>query len=74
MELRRGGLLRIDHARGMLLHVRRGHVWITEEGDTRDYFLSAGGAFTITRPGTTLIGALEASVLSLTPPGGTPCK
>jgi hypothetical protein len=65
VPLRRGGLMRIADARGMLLRVRRGNVWITEEGDPRDYFLRAGGQFTISGRGTALVSALEASLLAL---------
>ena len=53
-----------DDAAG-IVRVRRGNVWLTEEGDSRDHFLGAGQEFRITRRGTALISALEASVLSL---------
>ena len=64
VQLRRGSLMRIAEGRGMLVRVRRGSVWITEEGDPRDHFVGAGEQFRITRRGTALISALESSVLS----------
>ena len=36
--------LRIEDGRGMLVRVTTGGVWITEEGDQRDRFVSTGGA------------------------------
>ena len=64
VRLRRGSLVRIAEGPGMLVRVRRGSVWITEEGDPRDHFVGAGGQFRIRRRGTALISALESSVLS----------
>ena len=68
LRLRRGSLMRIADGAGMLFHVWRGSVWITQEGDVRDRFVGAGGGFRVTRGGVTLIGALQSSVLSLTSP------
>ena len=65
VQLRRGSLMRIADGRGMRVCVRRGSVWITEEGGARDHFLGAGEQFTLTRRGTALLSALEASLVSL---------
>lgn len=68
LQLRRGSLMRIADGAGMLVCVSRGSVWITQEGDARDRFVSAGGWFRVTRRGVTLIGALQSSVLSVRSP------
>jgi hypothetical protein len=39
----------------------QGRVWITQEGDIRDYLLESGDAFLITLPGLTLVRALTPS-------------
>lgn len=39
----------------------KGRVWITQEGDIRDYLLESGDAFLITLPGLTLVRALTPS-------------
>ena len=36
----------------------QGRVWVTQEGDIRDYLLEAGDAFMITLPGLILVRAL----------------
>ncbi len=39
---------------------RKGTLWITQEGDSRDYVLNAGDCFFVTRPGLVLIESLSA--------------
>ena len=67
-SLSRGGVMRVEDARGALLHVWEGAVWITQEGDERDYFVAAGKSFRVSRPGLTVVSALRASSLALTAP------
>jgi hypothetical protein len=65
-SLGRGSLMRIEDAPGALLHVWEGAVWITQEGDERDYLVPAGKSFRVTRAGLTLVSALRASAIALT--------
>ena len=44
-KLARGEILRVDRALGQSIAVVRGMVWITQEGDRRDTFLSDGDSF-----------------------------
>ena len=68
VQLRRGSLMRVAGGAGLRVYVWRGLLWITEEGDLEDHMVEAGGGFRLARPGTALVGALQASVLSLTSP------
>jgi hypothetical protein len=68
LELARGKLVRIEDGRGMLVRVASGGVWITEEGDQRDRFVSAGGQFRVATSGVTLISALQRSTIALSSP------
>ena len=44
-------------AAGYTVQCCAGTVWITQENDARDIYLSAGESFTFDRPGTALISA-----------------
>ena len=65
MELERGRLVRIEDARGMLVRVASGSVWVTEEGDSRDRIVTAGKRFRIGSGGVTLISAISPSTIAL---------
>ena len=68
LDLVRGNMVRIEDGRGMLVRVTSGSVWITEEGDTRDRFVSAGGRFRVESGGLTLISALAPRTIALSSP------
>ena len=65
MQMARGSFLRVEDGRGLLLHVRDGELWITQEADHRDYYVKAGESFRPDRGGVLLAHALTASNLSL---------
>ena len=44
LQIARGGMLKLRDARDMVIEVRRGALWITEEGDTRDYYVACNPA------------------------------
>jgi hypothetical protein len=56
------------NARGTIVAVDRGCVWVTLERDPRDIVLVAGMRFEIDRPGRTVIAAETASTLRLLAP------
>lgn len=68
VELERGGVLRIEDGRQMLVYVWEGSVWLTQDGDGRDVMLGAGGWFRIERGGVTVVYALANCALTLTSP------
>ena len=57
-KLVRGEILRVDKAIGQSIAVVRGMVWVTQEGDTRDTFLSDGEGFVFDQRGTALVQAI----------------
>ena len=59
LSLAKGGMLRLKDARDMVIEVRKGALWITEEGDTRDYYVARGDWLRVDRDGLTLAHALE---------------
>ena len=68
LDLASGNLVRIEDGRGMLVRVTSGSVWITEEGDARDRFVSTGGKFRVASSGVTLISAFSRSTIALSSP------
>jgi len=68
MQMARGAFVRLEHAKGVLFRVRDGELWITQEGDRRDYYVKAGESFRLDRDGTALACALRASRVSLSSP------
>ncbi len=55
-----------DHRWHMIV-CREGLVWITQERDVRDYVLSAGEIFIVTRRGRVLVQALPEARIEVTP-------
>ncbi len=65
-RLKRGALQRLNDVEGCAVTVLSGMVWITQDGDPRDVFVSPGQTFRIDRPGLVLVEAInDASVLTL---------
>ena len=86
IDLARGSSVRIDDGAGILVYVWDGELWITQEGDTRDHFVSPGRWFRIERDGAALLYATRsthatltartpdnyARLITMTPPDATP--
>jgi len=62
-KLAPGDILRIHDASGQRITVVRGMVWVTQEGDPRDVFLSDGEDFAFERTGTALVEAITETQL-----------
>ncbi len=57
-QLGKGEILRVDNAFGQSIAVVRGMLWVTQEGDVRDTFLSDGETFVFNQRGTALAQAI----------------
>lgn len=68
LELERGGMLRVEDGRKMLVYLWEGSAWLTQDGEARDVMLGAGSWFRIERGGVTLLYALADCRLTLTSP------
>ena len=62
-RLARGEILRVDSALGQSIAVVQGMVWITQEGDPRDSFLSDGESFVFDKRGIALVQAVTDTTL-----------
>ena len=64
-QLDKGHLLRVAQGRGRGIAVFRGEVWVTQDGDLRDQFVSPGQTLAFDRPGLVIVQALEDSSVLL---------
>ena len=63
--LEAGQLLSLDDAGGMRILPRAVTLWITEEGEPRDFVVGPGEAFVVTRAGLTLVQAVVPARVAL---------
>jgi hypothetical protein len=70
----RGSTLRIEDGPGVLVCVREGELWLTEEGGREDHLLRDGQWFRIERGGAALAHALRRSVVSLSHASPSPAR
>ena len=68
MAMARGGFVRIEEGRGMLLYVWEGELWITQEGDPADHLVGPGQWFRLDRAGAALACATRDAHVTLTAP------
>jgi len=68
LRLESGASLKLRDARGVVIRAARGVLWITQEGDSRDYSLGMLERFTVTCDGLTLIGAVTQAEVRIEPP------
>jgi hypothetical protein len=66
--LPRGSLLLIEHGKGMQIELWDGELWITQEGDGRDYVIGRGTSFRIGREGIVLANVLKPGRVTITAP------
>jgi len=66
--LPRGSLLLIEHGKGMQIELWDGELWITQEGDTRDYVIGPGSSFRLAREGIVLANVFKPGRVTITAP------
>jgi len=65
-----GDVLRIENGRGLLLAVRSGAIWLTQEADPRDFILDAGRRMRLDKDGLSVAYASVPATLTLAAPPG----
>ena len=66
--LKAGGSLPLRSARGARVLILWGRVWLTQEGDPKDYVVTAGESVTVDTSGLTVVSALENAAVSVLEP------
>lgn len=69
-HIERGSLVRLRDGKGLLVCVLQGELWVTQEGDPRDYLVRAGERLRLERRGAVVASALSAVRVTMTQPGG----
>jgi len=65
LALHRGGMLKIQDGRGVVIEVKRGMLWLTQEGDPRDRYIGAGDWLRLDSDGLTIANALKRSFVTV---------
>jgi hypothetical protein len=68
IAMRRGSVLRIEDGRDLLLYIWEGGIWLTQQGDPRDRYVSAGAWFRLDRDGLAVASALGRTTMTITAP------
>lgn len=69
VELRKGETWRLENdLRGLSVVSMEGMLWITQEGDLKDYVLQPGQRFVVARRGSVVVGACTDARLRIAPP------
>jgi hypothetical protein len=68
ISMARGSSVRIDDGAGILVYVWEGELWVTQENDQRDHFVTPGRWFRLEQDGASLLHATRGSHVTLTAP------
>ena len=68
IQLTKDNLISLPDAEGSTVAVLWGSVWLTQDGDSRDYELNAGESFTIRGDGMIVVSAFENSAVTILQP------
>jgi hypothetical protein len=72
LALEPGQVVSLDDACGALIETAGGRVWITEEGERKDFVVRPGERFVVSRGGRTVVQAVERAWVTLRE-GALPC-
>lgn len=65
LAMPKGGMLKIEAGRGIVLEVKRGMLWLTQEGDTRDRYIAAGDWLRLDGDGLAIANALRRTIVCI---------
>ena len=74
IKLKQGSVMPLRAAAGSTVSVLWGNIWLTQEGDGRDYELRAGESFLVRAGGLTLIDALDPAAITILEPWDEPAR
>jgi hypothetical protein len=65
LAMAKGSMLRIEDGRGVVIEVKRGMLWLTQEGDTRDRYIGAGDWLRLDGDGLAIANALKRTLVCI---------
>jgi hypothetical protein len=65
LAMTKGSMLKIEDGRGIVLEVKRGMLWLTQEGDTRDRYISGGDWLRLDGDGLAIANALQRTMVAV---------
>ena len=65
LAMTKGSMLKIEDARGIVVEVKRGLLWLTQEGDTRDRYIAAGDWLRLDGDGLAIANALRRTIVCI---------
>ncbi len=68
LALRTGQVLTLDDGEGARIEARLGTLWVTQEGSSKDHIVGPGDSLVVTRPGRTVVQALQPAWLIIEEP------
>lgn len=71
LAMPKGSMLKIEDGRGVVVEVKRGMLWLTQEGDTRDRYIGAGDWLRLDVDGLAIANALQRTVVSVSTAEGS---
>jgi hypothetical protein len=65
LAMTKGSMLKIEEGRGIVLEVKRGMLWLTQEGDLRDRYIAAGDRLRLDGDGLAIANALRRTIVCI---------
>ena len=65
LAMPKGSMLKVDAGRGIVLEVKRGLLWLTQEGDTRDRYIGTGDWLRLDGDGLAIANALQRTIVCI---------
>ena len=65
LAMPKGSMLKIEDGRGVVIEVKRGMLWLTQEGDTRDRYIGAGDWLRLDGDGLAIANALKRTLVCI---------
>jgi DUF2917 family protein len=74
LAMTKGSMLKIEDGRGIVLEVKRGMLWLTQEGDSRDRYIASGDWLRLDGDGLAIANALQRTIVCIAAAEGSDAR